>query len=138
MSKPPYTVTVVLDREYGERLSELPVGAPVWIVDTPANRAAAEKLWAERHDESHLTGITTFTTNADISAEDLLIDEFDTIDLHHGSYSADPPYTIVNVIGVQLSETIKTELSEYGFNEFQPMRAGFKAVRPLPVGDRYR
>lgn len=91
MTKAPYSVTVVLDRSYGERLSDLPVGQPVWIVDTPLNRAAAEKLWAEQRGESHLTGVTTFKVSADGSAEESLIGEFDTIDLHHGSYSAAQP-----------------------------------------------
>ena len=36
-----YRVFVVLDRDYGERLLELARSGPVWIVDTPQNRAVA-------------------------------------------------------------------------------------------------
>jgi hypothetical protein len=41
-----YRVLVVLDREYGERLSELAANDPVWIVDTPTNRAVAQRIWS--------------------------------------------------------------------------------------------
>ena len=55
--------------------------------------------------------------------------EFDTIDLHHGSYSADPPYAVVEVFGAPLSENIKTERSEYGLDEFQQNAGSFCALR---------
>jgi len=129
MSQTPYTVTVVLDRDYGERLSQIPSGQPVWIVDTPANRAAAENAWAQHSGTNHLTGVTTFKVGEYQSAEETFLGEFGSIDLHHGSYSAQPPYTVVNVIGVQLSHAIKSALSEYGFNEFHATGAGFRAVR---------
>lgn len=42
----PYRVFVVLDREYGEQLSELAEKSPVWIVDTPKNRRTrAAAIW---------------------------------------------------------------------------------------------
>ena len=50
-----------------------------------------------------------------------------------GSYSADPPYTILEVLGILLSDRIKAELSQYGFNEFHPDSVGFHAVRPVPL-----
>jgi len=127
-----YRVFVVVDREYGERLSELARTGPVWIVDTPNNRAAAQKIWAADANRSHLEGVTTFKTGDDCSCEDTLINELDTIDLHHGSYSADPPYTVLEVIGAVMSERVKTELSQFGFGEFQATAEGFRAMRPLP------
>jgi hypothetical protein len=56
----PYKVYVVVEREFGEQLAKLPPDAPIWIVNTPPNRAVAERLWKERNQEGHLTGITTF------------------------------------------------------------------------------
>ena len=38
MSAVQYKVFVVVDREFGEKLSELEKGVPVWIVDTPTNK----------------------------------------------------------------------------------------------------
>jgi hypothetical protein len=121
----------------GERLSELAQTGPVWIVDTPLNRAAAQKVWAVDPNRSHLDGVTTFTTTGEDSPPaDTLINELDTIDLHHGTYSADSPYTILEVIGAEMSERVKTGLSEFGFNEFQTTAEGFRAVRPLPSDHR--
>jgi hypothetical protein len=128
----PYKVYVVVEREFGEQLANLAPGVPVWIVNTPPNRAVAQRLWKERNRRDHLTGITTFNDLESSSPEDLLVSELDTIDLHHGSHSANPPYTILEVLGAPLSDRIKAELSQYGFDEFQPNAEGFSAVRPVP------
>ena len=128
----PYKVYVVVDREFGELLAAIEPGAPVWIVDTPTNKAVAKRLWTERPQENHSTGITTFDTDESSSPEDVLLDELDTIDLRHGAYSADPPYTVLEVIGAPLSATIETAMSAYGFNEFETNSTGFTAKRPAP------
>lgn len=130
----PYKVLVVVDREFGERLSELEPDVPAWIVGTPANRSVAERLWKDHPREGHLTGISTFKDRGAASAEDLLISELDTIDLHHGSYSANPPYTVLEVFGTPLSDKIKAELCQYGFDEFHSQSVGFFAARPMPSG----
>jgi hypothetical protein len=104
----------------------------VWIVDTPTNKAVAQRLWKERPEEGHLTGITTFNNADSSSPEDLLVAELDSIDLHHGSYSADPPYTAIEVLGTPLTERVRNELSAYGFNEFHTNSAGFTAQRRIP------
>jgi len=36
------------------------------------------------------------------------------------------------VLGVPLSDRIKAELAQYGFDEFHPNTAGFRALRPAP------
>ena len=38
----------------------------------------------------------------------------DTIDMHHGIYSADPPYTVICVIGAALTATVRAAVSPYG------------------------
>ena len=127
-----YRVFVVLDREYGVRVLELARSGPVWIVDTPQNRAVTKNLWAAHPNRNHPEGVTTFKAGDDCSSEETLINELDTINLHHGSYSADPPYTILEVIGTPISERLKAELSHYGFSEFQATGEGFRTVRTLP------
>jgi hypothetical protein len=132
MADVPYRVCVVVDREFGERLAKLAVGLPVWIVSTSLNRAVAERLSKEDKEKSHLKGITVFNDQKASSPEDLLISQIQTIDLHHGSYSANPPYTVLDVIGTPLSAKIRAVLSEYGFGQFDDNPLGFCAVRPLP------
>ena len=127
----PYSVSVVLDRDYGPRLSDLLKLGPVWAIDSEVNRAVAQRFWQGSPPRDELDGLTVFTAANDRAPEDVLIDEFETIDLHHGSYSADPPYTAVRVIGTPLTERIRDELSEYGFNSFEVMDEGFRAARPM-------
>lgn len=125
-------VSVVLDREYGERLAELNRSGPVWIVDTPFNRIAAEKIWTAKPNLDHWDGVTTFKIDINDSPEDNLIDELDMIDLHHGVHSSESAYTILEIVGTRPTERIKDELSQYGFQEFQATEGGFVAIRPLP------
>ena len=132
MNSDPYKVLVVVDRDFGEKLAALEAGVPVWIVDTPANKPVAVRLWAERKAADHLTGITTFTSVGVSSPEEMLLNELDTVDLHHGPHSANPPYTILQVIGARLTNQITAELSSYGFDEFHETADGFLARRPLP------
>lgn len=124
-----YRVFVVLDREYGEQLQELASKGAGWIMDTPANREAAQNWWAEHRNQSHLVGVTTFRFRRDASLEDALIGEMDTIDLHHGTYSADPPYTELEAVGIVITERLRAELTSYGFDEFTPTAKGFLASR---------
>ena len=124
----PYKVIVVVDPEFGEQLARLPAGVPVWIVDTDANRPVAHRLWNERPDENHLTGITTFRiTNP--SPEENLIQQLSAIDLHHGPDSADPPYSELEVIGTPLTERVKSALAEFDFDQFSSTQRGFLAAR---------
>jgi hypothetical protein len=127
-----YRVFVVLDREYGSRLSSLAGNEPVWIVDTATNRAAAQEFWSSHPHRDHPDGVTTFKVSDDCSPENAFINELETIDIHHGVYSANPPYTIVEVIGTQISNEIRNKLSQFGFNQLEITQQGFRAVRPIP------
>jgi hypothetical protein len=129
MQKSPYTVLVVLDRKFGERLTTLPPGVPAWVIDSPVNTPIVHRIRTERPAQDHLTGITCFSGFEGGSPEDLLLNELDMIDLHHGSYSADPPYTKIEIFGVSLTNTIKDALVEYGFDNFQSGIDGFSATR---------
>jgi hypothetical protein len=131
----PHRVFVVVDRNYGQRLSELAEMGPVWIVDTPANRTVAQQIWAAHPNRSHLEGITTFKAPEDTSSEDMLISELNTIDLHHGTYSRNPPYTVLNVVGTAITARLRDELAEFGFDDVQEIPQGFRAMRPIPTDD---
>lgn len=127
----PSSVSVVLDRAYGAKLADLARIGPVWIVDTPPNRAAAEDFWVVNPDRNHLNGVTTFKAAAGASEEDILLNEMDTIDLHHGTFSSNPAYSVLQVIGARLNETVKNKLSDFGFCQFEITADGFQAVRRL-------
>jgi hypothetical protein len=131
----PYRVVVVVDRNFGERLARLSPGVPVWIVDTPANTPVARRLWKERPESNHLTGITTYDgqkRGVDVSPEESLLNQLPSIDLHHGAYSAKRPYLQLEVIGTPLSDKLKIALGEYGFREFSATNEGFMTTRGDP------
>ena len=108
----PYRVFVVVDRNYGRHLTALAETGPVWIADTPVNRSVAEEIWAAYPNRSHLEGVTTFKVPEGTSSEDMLINELDTINLHHGTHSANPPYTVLEVIGAAITARLKAELGD--------------------------
>lgn len=119
MKEQSYKVHVIVDRAFGERLHEIPVGEPVWIVDTEVNRVACEALRKEWNSENHLTGITSFKVKSNASPEDWLISEVETIDLHH------PLWSVINVIGTGLTVRIQDELTRFGFKEHKNTAEGF-------------
>jgi hypothetical protein len=131
MSHNPYRVIVVVDRAFGEQLESIPRGVAVWIVDSPANRPVVEKLRREYPEPNYLKGIGLFTSPESFSAELSFLDELYMVDLHHGEYSADPPYSVLEVIGVGLTEPIQTALEQIEFYVIHDTNTGLRAVRSL-------
>lgn len=129
----PYKVYVVVARDFGEQLAGLERGIPIWIVDSVANNPTIRRLWVERPNHDHLTGITAFNDVESASSTELLLSKLDSIDLHHGSYSASPPYTAIEIIGATLTEEVRKALGEFGFGDFCVTSGGFSATRSLPL-----
>jgi hypothetical protein len=119
-------VLVVLDPDFGDQLHSAWRGQPIWITMSPVNATAVRALWASVPNP---TGITGFKHEAGVPAEDRLIAELSTIDLHHGPYSSETPYTVLTVVGVCLSDRVRSALSEFGFAQFQERSDGFVANR---------
>ena len=117
------TVTIVLQREFGEKLTALASESHVWAVDTPSNRTVAEQHWAEGDRR-----ITTFRFDQDGSNSDICLDILDTVDLHH-KYSSEGPYQVVEVIGSKLNRSLKTALTKLGFPNLEKTAEGFRASR---------
>jgi hypothetical protein len=129
MSEDSYRVHVVVDLEYGERLRDLPASEPAWVVDSKDNHPVIEALWREPKATDESGGITSFKYNADDKPEDWLIAVLSAVDLHHGEYSHDPPYSVLNVIGVEWSSRIQDELERFGFGRHETTVEGFVVVR---------
>jgi hypothetical protein len=129
MKSKPYTVHVIVDPVFGDRLRELPAGEPVWIADTEVNRAAYEAVCGERKPESYLVGLSSFKIDLTAGPEDWLISELGTIELHHGEYSHEPPWSRINVIGTKWTERIQQELECFGFAAHSDTREGFEATK---------
>jgi hypothetical protein len=128
MSETAYRVRIVVDPHFGQRLTRLPDREPVWVVDSEANTPVAKALQAARAT-SHLHGVTTFTPFTTGDREHQLLGILDTVDLHHGQYSADPPYSEVEVYGAGLSQAVEQAFRDLGFEHFDATPDGFVASR---------
>ncbi len=126
----PYRVRVVVDPHFGQRLTTLPLNEPVWIIDSEENTAVAHDAWKQRPNRNdHLTGITTFKSAAGNDPEEELITQLGPIDLHHGDYSADPPYSILEVVGCAASPKVRDAMAKFGFEVEESSANGFRAIR---------
>lgn len=131
----PYEVFIVLDRDYGFRLRRLLKSGPIWALDSPVNREVAQEIWKDPPSRDHLDGITIFSAGTGTAPEEAFIAEFNTIDMHHGVYSAAPPYTIAHIVGISLTDKLRAVLSPYGFDSFEVTDEGFRAMRPIPSSE---
>ena len=131
-------VLVILDPGFGERLLEVAAGQAVWIADSATNTPVVKSLWASRPGETHLTGITTFKVSCDDSPATAFLDQLGQIDLHHGPYSSDAPYRVLEVVGVALTSDIEASLKDLGFDGYQPIQLGFIASRSEAEANRLR
>lgn len=125
----PYKVVLIVDSAYGEALDKLPPHVPVWIIESDLNTPVVERLRQERIGESHLQGITTFKQKLNSTTEEQVICMLEQVDIHHGEFSAEPPYSILEVIGCIATDEMRQELQEYGLGISEITGAGFIATR---------
>jgi hypothetical protein len=126
MKREEHCVTVVVDPEFGIRLRELLTEEAIWIVDSLTNAPVAQTIWKEKEAGAE-TELTVFKVDPNGTPEDWLISELATIDLHHGEYSHDPAWSILNVMGVSWSDRIARELADLGFFRYRELPLGFEA-----------
>lgn len=120
MSETSNKVSIVVDNDFGSRLESL-VHGPVWIIDTPANRMAAEACWQQK------AAVTTFKGVDGDSPGAACLKILTTVDLHHGHHSGG--YSVLEVIGTPLTEELYSVVKELGFSKFEATDDGFRASR---------
>jgi len=126
MMEKPYRVTVVVDPQFGTRLRDLPAGEPAWVVDSGENHRVIASL-RQSLKTGVADGITSFKCDSDATPEDWLISKLGTIDLHHGEDSHNPPWSVLNVVGVSWSDRLARELAQLGFKHHADTELGFEA-----------
>jgi hypothetical protein len=127
MATPEYVVGIVVDPSFGERLHSVIARMPTWVVDTPANRAAAEAHWKTQAGETHTIGLTTFRVDPGQGPEEWCAEVLGLVIEHHGEYSHDPPVSVLEVIGARPVEQLVNALADYGFAQVSPTPEGFTA-----------
>lgn len=107
-------VAIVLAPDFSGRLHQLAFHTPVWIVETPENRAAAEEAWMRRQEWPHID-VTVFRSAHDWRT--LLAQ----IELHHEVDS-------IEIIGGPAGDhEMRTALAEAGFQRLQETSEGLRA-----------
>jgi hypothetical protein len=70
-----------------------------------------------------------FKQKPKLTPEEQAICVLEQVDLHHGEFSADPPYSILEVIGCNANDDVKQEIQDYGFAISEITSDGFIATR---------
>jgi hypothetical protein len=112
-----YQIILIVDRNYGPKLHELPVGGPVWIIDTPGNHDEIVELRRIHGHQGYMEGITSFKDRTGISPEDVVLEMIDTIYDHHGPNSHNPPMNAIRIIGSKKTSEICNWFRRVEFNE---------------------
>lgn len=120
------TIALVLEPEYGAALERLVARMPVWALDSPENRAAAEHIWELNPKARRLLTVFRVTEYPVNTGEFISI--VANIDLHHGGQSSKTPFRDLEVIGVSVYPDLNGALLEFGFTEITPTAAGFRAT----------
>lgn len=128
-----HEVTVVLDRNFGDRLVALARRRHVWIVESDENVPWARRVWDEPRDEAGAdpgaAGATSFTMFPDETPEAAFIRILETVDDHHGELAHNPPWSSIEVCGVALEPRVVEALQEYGVTRIEETSGSFVAYR---------
>ena len=122
-----HPVALVFDGEFGARLVDLAARIHVWALESPVNRAAAERIRSDAPVSSLDRGITLFRGAATDSPAAMLADQIGIIAEHHGPFAHDPPMDAVEVYGVAPDAEVLAVLTSCGWGALSVTEAGFVA-----------
>ena len=107
-------VSVVFDPDFSGALEKLAFHTPVWMIDTPENRAAAEEAWRTAIEWPHIS-VTLFRDYdwPTLLSQIALNERFDALEVQ----------------GAALSSEARKALEEAGFVRIHETEGGFRARR---------
>ncbi|HYK04230.1 MAG TPA: hypothetical protein VE974_20935 [Thermoanaerobaculia bacterium] len=112
----PRSVAIVFEQDYAASLGKLAFRTPVWLVDTPANRSAAEEAWRDAVEWPHIS-VTLFRAQDDWKT---LLEQ---VELRERNIET------LEVIGSAMDTATHATLVEAGFTRFDESPSGFRAKR---------
>jgi hypothetical protein len=118
----PRTVAIVFADDFSAQLEKLSFHTPVWLTDTPENRAAAEEAWQRAIEWPHIT-VTLFRAPAATPTRDDWRALIDQIALQKR------PVEAIEVFGAPLTNTVRATLAEAGYERFEETGSGFRVRR---------
>lgn len=115
-------VAVVFTPDFSAQLSKLAFHTPVWIVDTPANRAVAEDLWQKAIEWPHIL-VTLLPPTIEIATRDDWRTLFEQMMLLVRSFES------IEVFGAPLTPAARAALSDIELDRSEETPGGFRARR---------
>ncbi len=119
-------VSLVLDPIFSDEGISLRELMPVWIIDSPQNRAAVQEIRASELGESEVTTFQAKEGESLLMACERIVQ---SLDGHFDEHSQIPAYTELNVIGVSLGDVALEPFLELNFSEFVRTATGFIAKK---------
>jgi hypothetical protein len=110
----PRSVAVVFDPDFSSSLEKVAFHTPVWMVDTPENRTAAEHAWRKAIEWPHIS-VTLFS------------DKDWTTLLYQ--VSLNERFDMLEVLGTPLTSEAREALENAGFVRIEETASGFRARR---------
>jgi hypothetical protein len=122
-------VVVLLSDEFAPRMPGLALGHQIWALRTADTENVAQRFWKEHPPldaGAGSGGITLFAGESDPEKD--LLSVLDDVELHHGlASSGRPAVSVLRVLGVPPSETIRDVLRAQGFTLIESRPDGFLA-----------
>jgi hypothetical protein len=126
---------VVVDPNYGDRLETAVETAPVWIVASPNNRSACQRIWAADPAANHreFNSVTIYDVADPNDRLDNLLSVFPTLEEHHGEIHAEqfsfPNGFVIEVRGLAPAEALNAALRDLGFSAITETAEGLAASK---------
>ena len=108
------TIAIVLDADFGAQLFELASRIPVWIVDTPGNRASIESEWTRRRRDGAERELSVFRLIEGLSPSEHIAALLRTIDQQHGAAAENGPFTTLRVYGASAADAPAAAIRQLG------------------------
>lgn len=121
----PPVVAIVVDPAYGGQLADVAARVPVWVADTPENRAAATRLRADTTGAIH--EVTTFRVSPDDGPARWCAEVLPAVMDHHAGAGPHPRAGVLEIIGTPLDAPLTEALASYGFTRLEPTERGARA-----------
>ena len=118
----PRTVAIVFDPDYGTSLDRLAFRVPVWLVDTPGNRTAAEHALLAAVEWPHIS-VTLFRPAEGRPSKTDWRALIEQIGLREKAID------VFELIGAEATPVARAAFDEAGFPRFDETEGGFRARR---------
>ncbi len=124
-----YGVAVIIGTEFSE-LERLAKTMHVWAPETSDNLELVERLNNELSGSTRQeSGITLYFYDPGEPPEETFLSLLDTVDLHHGPFTNDPPWNFMEVHGLTLTPSVAEALKQLHVCQFHDTSDGFVASR---------